>query len=265
MKKRVLSAAVLIAIFIPLIIIGGIPFKIAIGIVSILTYKEVIDLKKKDKDLPSLIKILGVISLLLIIFVSSNNYLFEAGLSYVSIGVLLLSLLIPAIFMEENKYSMKDAFYLIGWTLFLGVFYNALEFLVNENLILFFYLILITVLNDTFALMFGKLIGSHKLIPSVSPGKTWEGSICGAVLGTFIAVMYYLNLYNPTANIVKLIVMTLVLSIIGQLGDLVFSKIKREYKVKDFSKLIPGHGGLLDRFDSLSFVVIAFLIMLKII
>ncbi len=266
MKKRVLSAAILIAIFVPLIIIGGLPFKIGVGLVSILTYKEVIDLKKREKDLPSIIKVFGVISLLLIIYTTKNDYILELGISFKSIGALLLLLLGPVIFYgSSEKYTSKDAFYMIGWTFLLGVFFNILIFLVDYNVLLLVFLILITVLNDTFALIFGKLIGKHKLIVNVSPGKTWEGSICGLVLGSFVAIMFYLNLINGSVSVIRLSLLVLFLSIIGQVGDLVFSKIKREAKIKDFSKLIPGHGGLLDRFDSLIFVVIAFLIMFTII
>lgn len=265
MKKRVLSAMVLLAIFIPLILIGGIPFKIGLAIVSILTFKEVIDLRKKEKDFPSLIKILGLLCLLFLIFYTHNDYILEIGLSYRTIGIILLLLIIPAIFFDTEKYNTKDAFYLIGWILLLGTFFTALEFLVNYNILYFIFILLIPIFNDTFALIFGILIGKHKLIPSVSPKKTWEGSICGALLGSFIAGMFYLNLLNPTINILKLGISVLVLSIISQLGDLAFSKMKREAKIKDFSHLIPGHGGLLDRFDSLIFVVIAFVIMFTII
>ncbi len=265
MKKRILSAAILIAIFVPLIVIGGLPFKIGVGIVSVLAFKEAIDLKKKEKDLPSIIKVLGMISLLILIFASKNDYLLNLGLSFRTIGCLLILLLGPTIFYGGNdKYTTRDAFYLIGWILLLGVFFNILIVLVDYNVLLLVFLLLITVLNDTFALIFGKLIGKHKLIVNVSPGKTWEGSLCGVALGTFVAVMFYLNFISSNVNVIKLCIFVAILSIIGQIGDLVFSKIKREAKIKDFSKLIPGHGGVLDRLDSLIFVVIAFLIMFTI-
>lgn len=266
MKKRIMSAAILIAIFVPLLMIGSWPFAIAIGVVSILAYKEVIDLKKKEKDLPSIIKILGMISLLLIIYFNKNDYFFNIGLSYKIIDIVLLLFLLPSVFYgKNNNYTTKDAFYLIGWTLLLGIFFNAIILIVNYNKLYLIYLLLITVLNDTFALIFGKLIGKNKLIPSISPNKTWEGTICGAILGTFIASVFYLNIINPNIALIKIVSITLMLSIIGQLGDLVFSKIKREEKVKDFSKIIPGHGGVLDRLDSLIFVVIAYLLIFTII
>ena len=266
MKKRVLSAAVLIAVFIPLLIIGGWAFSIAAGIVGILSYKEVVDLRKKDHDLPSLIKIIGVIGLLVLIYLNTDKYFLYTGIEYKTIGILILAFLIPTIFYgRSNDYTTKDAFYMIGWTLLLGIFFNTLILMVNSNVLYFVFLLLITIMNDTFALIFGKLIGAHKMIPSVSPNKTWEGSICGLVLGSFIASVYYYNVINPNINIMKLIVIVLTLSIIGQIGDLVFSKIKRENRIKDFSNIIPGHGGILDRLDSIIFVVIAFLLMLKMI
>lgn len=262
MKTRIISAIVLIAIFVPLIIIGGIPFSITVGIVSALAFKEVIDLRKKEKDIPSLIKVVGIGCLLLLIFLSHNDYLLNLGLSYKALGLISLTLLIPTIFFKDtNRYTTKDAFYLMGWTLVLGIFFNSLIVLVNYNVLYLVFLLLITTLNDAFALIFGKLIGKHKLIPSVSPNKTWEGSICGCIVGTFVAVMFYINILNPQVGLLKIILVVLLLSVMGQIGDLVFSKIKREAKIKDFSNLIPGHGGVLDRFDSLILVVITYLII----
>ena len=183
-------------------------------------------------------------------------------MSYKALGLISLTLLIPTIFFKDtNRYTTKDAFYLMGWTLVLGIFFNSLIVLVNYNVLYLVFLLLITTLNDAFALIFGKLIGKHKLIPSVSHNKTWEGSICGCIVGTFVAVMFYINILNPQVGILKIILVVLLLSVMGQIGDLVFSKIKREAKIKDFSNMIPGHGGVLDRFDSLIFVVITYLII----
>ncbi len=260
MKKRVLSAAVLIAIFVPLIIIKGVLFQIGLGIVSLLIYKEILDLVKKNKDIPSLVKFLGMFSLLIIVYNIQNE-----NILYFSLGLMLLTYLIPTIFYNSEEYSTNTAFYLIGWTLLIGIFLGSLNYLVNNNILTFVFLLLITIFNDTFALIFGKLIGQHKLLPKVSPNKTWEGSISGFLLGTFIAVMFYINIINPTIDLFLLIIVTGILSIVGQLGDLLFSKIKREAKIKDFSNLIPGHGGLLDRFDSLIFVEIAFMMMINLI
>jgi phosphatidate cytidylyltransferase len=112
-------------------------------------------------------------------------------------------------------------------------------------------------------MILGTMIGKHKLIPSVSPKKSVEGSVCGLGLGTFISVLFFKNVIGIPVNIFVLILMTLFLSVIGQLGDLLFSKIKRENNIKDFSNIMPGHGGILDRLDSLALVLLAFAIIVK--
>ena len=104
------------------------------------------------------------------------------------------------------------------------------------------------------------LVGKNKLCPEISPKKTVEGLIGGIVMGTFAATAFYFTVINSNISLVFLIFITALLCLVGQLGDLVFSSIKRYYGVKDFSNLIPGHGGILDRFDSLIFVTLAFII-----
>lgn len=120
-------------------------------------------------------------------------------------------------------------------------------------------------MTDTFAMVIGCLIGKHKLIPDVSPKKSVEGSVAGSVVGTIIASIYYYNIITNNINIFVLIIMTLFLSVLGQLGDLFFSKIKRENGIKDFSNIMPGHGGILDRFDSLTFILYGYIIIINII
>ena len=112
-----------------------------------------------------------------------------------------------------------------------------------------------------FALITGKLVGKHKLVPKISPNKTIEGLLGGVIMGTFIASSFYHVFINPTISLVMVILITTALSIVGQIGDLVFSMIKRYYNKKDFSNLIPGHGGILDRFDSIIFIALAFILV----
>ena len=111
--------------------------------------------------------------------------------------------------------------------------------------------------TDTFAYFAGRFLGRHKLIPSVSPKKTVEGSI-GGILGAVIIMIVYMlvakKLFGITPNFAYGIVCAIVLSVLSQLGDLVASCIKREHGVKDYGSLIPGHGGILDRFDSVLFI-----------
>lgn len=119
-------------------------------------------------------------------------------------------------------------------------------------------------MTDTFALLTGRKIGKRKLAPDISPNKTIEGSIGGSLVGTIVASAYFYEVIDPTVGIVGIVLVTLILTILGQIGDLVFSSIKRYYNTKDFSNLIPGHGGILDRLDSIIFIVLGFLLFLSI-
>ena len=107
--------------------------------------------------------------------------------------------------------------------------------------------------TDTFAYLFGRAIGKHKLLPEVSPKKTIEGSIAGIVFCMIYVLVFGFvctRIWDVTCNYAILAALGVLLSIVGQIGDLAMSAIKREYDIKDFGKIMPGHGGALDRFDS---------------
>ncbi len=263
MKKRVISAIIALGIVIPLYLLGGIPFSILIGIISLLGYKEIIALKESHHKLPLSVVVLGVFSLMLLIFTTYDGYVLAFGVSYQAVAFLLIAMLIPTLFYkDDNIYTTRDAFYMIGIILFLGITFNALLLVRHLNILFLGYLFIISALNDTFAMIIGKLIGQYKLCPKISPNKTIEGSLAGLILGTFVAVLFYYHLINPLA-LGKLIMITTFLSLIGQIGDILFSKIKRENGIKDFSNIMPGHGGILDRLDSISFILIAFILILR--
>ena len=114
---------------------------------------------------------------------------------------------------------------------------------------------LIVWLTDSGAYLFGRKLGKHKLAPRVSPNKTWEGSICGTLLATVVLAVYLYFFPVGYHNWGLMVFLTLLLSILGQFGDLVESALKRFYGVKDSGKILPGHGGILDRFDSMLLVM----------
>lgn len=109
-------------------------------------------------------------------------------------------------------------------------------------------------LSDTVAYIFGRLWGRHKLYPAVSPGKTWEGSLGGLVGGVLAAVGFGSLLLVPELPIHHALVLGVLASLFGQVGDLFESMLKRSYGVKDSSALLGAHGGMLDRVDALLFV-----------
>jgi phosphatidate cytidylyltransferase len=123
---------------------------------------------------------------------------------------------------------------------------------------LVFYPLVVTWIVDTAAMFGGRAFGGAKLAPTVSPGKTRAGSVAGVVGGLVVAPLFAYGIFpavGVSAPIGPLLVIALVLSVIGQVGDLAESLFKREAGVKDSSHLIPGHGGVLDRLDSLYFVI----------
>ena len=118
---------------------------------------------------------------------------------------------------------------------------------------------------DCMAYVVGSLIGKHKLIPEISPNKTIEGAI-GGVVSAVAAYMLFglildLAIPNMKVNYIVLAVFGLVLAVVSQLGDLIASLIKREHNIKDYGKLLPGHGGIMDRFDSIMAVSTILLIL----
>lgn len=266
MKKRVISGAVLVAIVLVLYLIKStIPFITCIGLVSVLGLKEILDLKESHKKLPTYIKVISYLCLLLTVLGKIKIDYILLGIPFLSICLTSLLLTIPTIFEFDGKYTTRDAFYLIGAITFLGAFFNLLILIFSYNRWLLLYLILVATMTDTFAMLIGSLIGKHKLIPKVSPNKSIEGSLFGTLVATAVASIFYVNVITSNINLFVLILMTVCLSVLGQLGDLLFSKIKRENEIKDFSQIMPGHGGVLDRLDSLSFITLGYILIINII
>lgn len=265
MKKRILSAIVLIAIFVPLILIGGRPFAIFMSLLATMGLYELIHIRESKKEFPFLMKIFAYLLVLFFTLFNFESTYFVYNVDYRVMVFIIFAFLMPIVFINDNKrYNMNDAMFLISALLFIGMSFNLLIIVRNFDLMYIIYLFLITTITDTFALITGMLIGKHKLAKDISPKKTVEGLIGGLVFGVIVAATFYHQVINPQFSLVILVLITLVLAVVGQIGDLVFSAIKRYYNKKDFSDLIPGHGGILDRFDSLIFVVLAFVLFLNI-
>ena len=132
-----------------------------------------------------------------------------------------------------------------------------------------FYVVLLfcwSAVADTGAYFVGVAIGKHKMAPIISPKKSWEGLIGGilsSLLVTFIVCLIYSNCFDVKVNTLAVLLVTPVFVLIGVLGDLTASLIKRKCEIKDFGKLIPGHGGVLDRFDSILMISVALSVMLS--
>ncbi len=154
--------------------------------------------------------------------------------------------------------DLEDKYQHLGWTL-LGVLYVGFLFphfvLIHrgsQGVQWVFWLLLVVFLSDTAAYVTGMALGKRKLYPQVSPGKTVEGAI-GALLISVLAGTLGARFLLPNLTWFEAVLLSLVVGLLAQVGDLVESWIKRVFSVKDSGRLLPGHGGLLDRLDSLIF------------
>ncbi len=264
MLQRVITAIIALAIALPVMIQGGTVFKLGIFIISLLALHEFLNVKQAKKELPLFISLISYIMMALIVLSDSGS-----GISFtidfrILAGVFLVFLTPVVLYHDRSIYSVVDAFYLIGGIFFLGLSFSLLILVRNTGLNMLLYLFCISVFTDTYAYFVGYFIGKHPLTV-ISPKKTLEGMIGGTFFGVCISTLFFHVVVDPTLSIAAVIFMSLFLSVLSQFGDLVLSSVKRYYGVKDFSNLLPGHGGILDRFDSMIFLVLGFIFFLPII
>lgn len=173
----------------------------------------------------------------------------EIGKNYNMIPFLFLT---GAVYMIQKRFSVEE----LGLNILSYVYIPiSLSYVFKVEQFTHSYVWFIFILayaTDTFAYFSGKLFGKHKLIPKISPNKTIEGAI-GGIIGAVISCEIYLFYLGETKHVIPIIAVAIVGSILSQLGDLFASSIKRLFDVKDYGKLIPGHGGVLDRIDSVLF------------
>lgn len=157
---------------------------------------------------------------------------------------------------SKNRFSCDDAGVLLLGGLYAGLGFRFMMLARAESLWMMLYALLIVWVTDSGAYLIGRKIGKNKLAPHISPNKTWEGSIGGSLSAVVIvgAYLYFVQAAFPY-SFSTMLLWTLVFSVGSQLGDLIESAFKRHYGVKDSGKILPGHGGILDSFDSLLFVL----------
>ena len=263
MTKRVVSAVILIAVLLPFLIIGGMPFVILMSVLGVLGLYELLKVRGNvKKKFPVVMRLLAYLMTVFLIVNNASSIDLQYDLDYRLVSAIIFLFLVPMVFINNSKkYNLNDALFLVGSVVFIGLSFNLLTVIRNFNVAYIIYLLLITTMTDSFALFTGMFIGKHKLAPEISPKKTIEGAIGGSLMGTIVATAFYTTVINSAVPLVFVILITLALTVVGQIGDLAFSAIKRYYGQKDFSDLIPGHGGILDRFDSLVYVTLAFIIL----
>lgn len=237
--KRAISGILGIFSLILIISKGGLLVSFSILIISLIGLKELFDALKENKLYP--LEALGY-------FASLGIFLTNVFKPISMAFVITLTIIILFINIIFNKNSNIENISLTLFSiLYIPFLLNHINYLNNTKYIWLIFLIGFGA--DTFAYLTGNLIGKKKLCPNISPHKTVEGFF-GGIIGSIIISLIYAK-YVKIHPLGHIILLSIIGSIIAQFGDLFASKIKRVTKIKDFGFIMPGHGGILDRFDSI--------------
>lgn len=262
--KRAISGAVYIILLLASILYSTESFLILFGIFLIISLFEFCNLIQVNKILP----IFSGASLYVIItFISNYNKNKSEDIQTLDIVLLATTLLISIkciLFLfddEKQKISnLSKYLYLLGYITLPFIFITKISFGINDynpKIIIGLFILIWT--NDTFAYIVGKSIGKHKLFEKISPKKTIEGFFGGLISAIFTGYLISIFLIKPSAqfsnkSILIWTIIAAIVGVVGTIGDLIESKFKRIAGVKDSGKIMPGHGGVLDRLDSVIFV-----------
>lgn len=257
--QRAITGAIFVAIIVCAIIFKSWIFHLVFGLIALVGLNEFYSLFKGSKNSPH--ATLGIIFGFLI-YLGGIAFLYSPdALKYLAGFILLL---FPIIAFAELYRKKKTPFENIGLTL-LGIVYIILPLLLLSycikfdattlNITSYWPVLTIFILvwcSDTFAYLVGRKIGKHKLFERISPKKSWEGFFGGLVFSVIggITIAYFIE-----APIYQYIVYAILISVFGTIGDLIESMLKRSLDIKDSGNILPGHGGILDRFDAVLFVI----------
>ena len=213
---------------------------------------------------------------------------YELNLTMVLIVVFIVMMFLSLVI---KGFEIEDCGRIFLMILYLSLTFASFTILRSYGVRFIVYMLLVTAFTDIFALVFGMKFGKHKLAPIVSPKKTWEGAIGGSLVATIVGFLFlllykYISPYFHDGQTIEfftgvfakdyvydkkvhyiffILLLTLFMSCCGQIGDLVASKLKRSFEIKDYSNIFPGHGGVLDRFDSALFTSATFVAMIQVI
>lgn len=269
------SAAVFVIVLLGCILWNYYSFSALFFIVSLWGLHEFYKLMEVNGNKPNrlvgfLVSGLLFLCTFIIIFINSDYYpspVVRESLNKVLIGSIVSALLVFMIspilelFRAKEKpienlsvtvFGILYAVVPFCTLLFISIIYNKRDYIVHYNGFLILAIFLLIWSNDTFAYLVGSFIGKNKMYERISPGKTWEGTIGGAILT--VASSFLIYKWFGILELNDWIIISTIVAVFGTLGDLVESMLKRSVGVKDSGNIMPGHGGILDRFDSLIMV-----------
>lgn len=249
--KRIVSGIILIIIVALLLIAGNTTaVNIAISTVAIMAVNEYFNCFKEKKNLERIIGIILCIPIAFLNIVSTNFLIIMLPALFVSLFLVIIATNMRHDY-SDIAMSGFGIIYIISFIMFIPLLYKT-----ENGKFLIWYMAIAAWGTDTFAYFIGVRFGKHKLT-QISPKKSIEGCVAG-IIGATLMSLLYTYLLNKTGvmeiSYLAIIGISIMLSILGEIGDLAASSIKRYAGIKDFSNLIPGHGGILDRIDSILFI-----------
>lgn len=253
MKQRILTAIIAIIIFVPIILYGGWPFIIVAYLLSAIALYELLRMYRPGKVW--LYMVISTLFLWLLVYPNVDISLGSFVLTKFDILTLFFVVLMLIIVLSKNKFTFNDAGFLLIATFYIGTAFYLFSVLRMAGLNYFLFVLFIIWATDIAAYFSGRFFGKRKLWPEISPNKTIAGAVGGLAVAVVVALVFHL-VYPFSYSLPFIILIAVIISVFGQLGDLVASAIKRHYQVKDSGTIFPGHGGIIDRLDSLLFVVI---------
>ncbi|MCL1936413.1 MAG: phosphatidate cytidylyltransferase [Defluviitaleaceae bacterium] len=250
MKTRIIYGILLFPIVVFLLIFGDIPLRIGLLVVSLVAFTEI------SKAIWGKIEPITYIGYVFLVF----HYFFIEWFMYNFFVVFFALIIINLIYVIASypKTTPFKSFSYIVLPIYTGVFLSLIYMLREINPYIVWFVFVSAWGSDTFCYFVGKKWGKHKLAKKLSPNKTVEGSLGGVIGVAIISFLYsFLLAQNhiiETHLIFIYTIISIVLAVFSQVGDLVASAVKRHLGIKDFGNIIPGHGGAMDRFDSIIFI-----------
>ena len=252
MKQRIITAILALILFVPFVIYGEWPFTIFVYFLATIGLFELI--KMRNMNFFALPSILTFAMLWILLSQFTDDVIPGVMLSKLEVIMIFALVLLMFTVLLKNKFTFDDVGFLMLAMIYVGMGFYYLIQTRGAGLDYIIYVLFVIWATDTGAYFVGRSMGKKKLWPKISPNKTVEGALGGILAACVVGVVFQV-VYPFEHSMTIVILVTVLVSIFGQMGDLVESAFKRHYGVKDSGNILPGHGGILDRLDSLLFVL----------